>query len=105
MSRMNELFYMAKHLRINDDMNARQILLYVNKLLKPCEKCIIAYRSKKYIIMQIYNVVALIQRKNKPDIDYRDSENILNQMMKVKQVVVYFTKHWMKVSEHNSNPF
>ena len=55
--------------------------------------------------MQIYNVVALIQRKNKPDIDYRDSENILNQKIKVKQVVVYFTKHWMKVSEHNSNPF
>ena len=29
MSRMNELCDMAKHIRINDDMNARQILLYV----------------------------------------------------------------------------
>ena len=46
MSRMNELCDMAKHIRINDDMNARQILLYVNKLLKPYEICIKSYRGK-----------------------------------------------------------
>ena len=41
--------------------------------------------------MQIYEVVALIQRKNKPDIYYKDSENILSQKMNVKEVVEYFT--------------
>ena len=46
MSRINELFDMDKNIRINEDMNARQILLYVNKLLKPYEICIKSYRGK-----------------------------------------------------------
>ena len=30
----------------NDKMNAKQILLYVNKLLKPCEICSRSYSGK-----------------------------------------------------------
>ena len=49
-------------------MNAKQILLYVNKLSEPSEICIRSYRGKAYNIIQIYEFDALIQRKNKPDI-------------------------------------
>ena len=41
--------------------------------------------------MQIYEFAALIQRKNKQDIYYKDTMNILNQKINVKQVVEYDT--------------
>ena len=34
MSQINELSDMAKNIQINDDMNARKILLYVNKFIE-----------------------------------------------------------------------
>ena len=65
---MNELFDMSKTQMSNDDMNARQILLYVNRLLKPYEICIISYRGKAYNIIQLYEFEAWIQQQNKQNI-------------------------------------
>ena len=90
-ARMNELLDMAQNRRIYDDMNATQILLNVNKLLKPYEKCLRSYRRKAYNITQLNEFDALIQRKNKQDLYYKDSMNILNQKVKIKQEVEYDT--------------
>ena len=72
-------------------MTAKQILLYVIKILKPYEICIRSYRGKAYNIIQVYEFDALIQRKMKQYICYKDSMNILNQKMRAKQVVAYDT--------------
>ena len=56
-------------------MTARQILLYVNKILKPYEICIRSYRGKAYNIIQLYEFDALIQRKNKQEILQRQYEH------------------------------
>ena len=52
-------------------MHARQILLYVSKLLKPYEICIRSYRRKAYYKIQLDEFDAWIQRKNKQDIYYK----------------------------------
>ena len=72
-------------------MTTRQILLYVNKILKPYEICIRSYRGRAYNIKQVYEFDALTQQKPKHNIYYKDSMNILNQKMRVKQVVEYDT--------------
>ena len=48
---MNELFDLTKSRRISDEMTTKQILLYVNKLLKPYEICIRPYRGKSNTIL------------------------------------------------------
>ena len=50
---MNELFDVKKPMN-NNYMNAKQILLYVNKLLKPYEICIRSYIGKQRITYYNY---------------------------------------------------
>ena len=64
-ARMYELFDMSKTQMNNDYLNARQILLYVKKLLKPYEICIRSYRGEAYNIIQLYEFDAWIETKNK----------------------------------------
>ena len=73
-------------------MHARQILLYVSKLLKPYEICIRSYRRKAYNIIQplMNSMHGYNERINKIYIT-KDEMNILNQKMKVTQVVEYDT--------------
>ena len=52
-ARMNELFDVKKPMN-NNNMNAKQILLYVNKLLKPYEICIKSYIGKQRITYYNY---------------------------------------------------
>ena len=61
---MNELFDVKKPMH-NNYMNAKQILLYVNKLLKPYEICIRSYRGEAYNIIQLYEFDAWIETKTK----------------------------------------
>ena len=71
-------------------MTAKQILLYVNRLLTPYEICIRSYRGTAYHIIQLYEFDALI-RTFKQEIYYKDSMSIQNQKMKRTQVVEYDT--------------
>ena len=72
-------------------MTANQMLLYVNKISKPYKICIRSCRGKANNIIQLYEFDAWIQRKNEQYIYYKDSMNILNQKIKVTQVVEYDT--------------
>ena len=79
---INELFNRPKGKRINDEMTVKQILLYVNKILKPYEISITSYRAKSYYIKQLYKFDELIARNNKTEVYYEDSMNILKQKRK-----------------------
>jgi hypothetical protein len=78
--RINEIFNLTKSKRISGDMTARQIILYINTLLKPFG-LVIRSDHQKYSIRQRMDLIGLIQRKNSKGRYYMDEHKLLNQVI------------------------
>jgi hypothetical protein len=76
--RLNELWGMLKSRRINKDMTIRQILPWINMLLKPYGIVVKADHGK-YFLGQRFDVMGLIQRKNSVGKYFKDGGNMLGQ--------------------------
>ena len=81
-NRIKELFKMAKGKRIHEDMTTKQIMIYVNPLLKPYEIVVRSYRGNSYKLEHMYGFAGLIRPENKAGKYYMDEHGLLNQVKK-----------------------
>ncbi len=79
MKRINEVFNLAKKRFINEDMNTRQILPWVNMLIGQFGINIKLASTAKYKIVESFDIMGLIKRKNKNGRFYMDADNLLKQ--------------------------
>ncbi len=79
MKRINEVFNLAKKRFINDDMNTRQILPWVNMVIGQFGIKVKLASTAKYKIVESFDVLDLIKRKNISGRFYMDAENLLKQ--------------------------
>ena len=77
--RLNEIFNLTKRHQIRTDMTTRQILAWVNVLLKPCALVVRSVRGRHYRLDENIDIQALISRKNKLGKFYMDKDNLLTQ--------------------------
>jgi hypothetical protein len=77
---LNALFDLEKAYNIHGSMTPQQILMWINSLLKPFSLQIRA--GEKFYQLEIQNeLMSLIERKNKSGRIYKDSKNLLNQII------------------------
>ena len=77
--RLNELWGLLKSRRIRKDMTMRQILPWINMLLKPFGILIKADHGK-YFLGQRFDILGLIRRKNSKGKYFNDGANLLGQV-------------------------
>ena len=77
--RLNELWNLTKTRRIDKDMNGRQILPWINTLIKPFGLAIKSDHGK-YKLTERFDILGLIRRKNARGRFYEDAENLLGQV-------------------------
>ena len=77
---LNALFDLEKAYNIHGSMTPQQIRMWINSLLKPFSFQIRA--REKFYQLEIQNeLMSLIERKNKSGRIYKDSKNLLNQII------------------------
>ena len=77
--RLNELWNMTKTRRIDKDMSIRQVMFWINTLLKPFALVLKADHGK-YFLGELCDIKGLIRRKNDRGTDFKDGENLLDQL-------------------------
>jgi hypothetical protein len=77
--RLNELWGLLKSRRISKDMTIREIIPWINMLLKPFGILIKADHGR-YFLGQRFDILGLIQRKNSRGKYYNDGANLLGQV-------------------------
>ena len=79
--RINELFDLRKTCKIHENMDTKQILMWVNSLLKPFALKVGAVdkHGGGYRLEVCSDMLGLIRRKNQKGRFFEDSENVLKQ--------------------------
>ena len=79
--RLNELWGLSKSRRIDAEMNPRQILAWVNMLIKPFGLKVKSDHGK-YRLEERFDIMGLIRRKNERGKYYVDGEGLLGQVLR-----------------------
>jgi hypothetical protein len=77
--RLNELWGLGKTRRMDKDMTPRQVLPWVNFLIKPFGLCIKGDHSK-YRLAERFDILGLIKRKNERGRFFVDGRDLLKQV-------------------------
>ena len=77
--RLNELWNMTKTRRIDKDMSIRQVMFWINGLLKPFALVLKADHGK-YFLGELFDIKSLIKRKNDRGTYFKDGNNLLGQL-------------------------
>ena len=77
--RLNELWNMTRTRRIDKDMSIRQVMFWINGLLKPFALVLKADHGK-YFLGELFDIRGLIKRKNDRGTYFKDGNNLLDQL-------------------------
>jgi hypothetical protein len=77
--RINELWNLAKSRRVEKDMSIRQIMPWVNNLLKPFGLQLKAEHAR-YSLVPRFDMMGLIRRKNSKGRYFKDQRNLMKQL-------------------------
>jgi hypothetical protein len=85
--RLNELWGLSKSRRIDAEMNPRQILAWVNMLMKPFGLKVKSDHGK-YGLEERFDIMGLIRRKNERGRYYVDGEGLLGQVLQSEDLFI-----------------
>jgi hypothetical protein len=77
--RINELWNLAKSRRVEKDMSIRQIMPWINNLLKPFGLQLKAEHAR-YSLAPRFDMMGLIRRKNSKGRYFKDQRNLMKQL-------------------------